>query len=219
MRGQKEERRLAQAYARATARLDGRQWGIVFAVALVVISVCGHVATVWDWLDSWMPEDLQPFLVVVPLVVLFTVGVFNAIWCYADVIIIRKAIRRLRYGDWDFFSFVVLDRPLRSKLVLQEPGVLFLFGHLLRRVGSLDQGNELIKYAVEQKDVLNAIGLDKKPSLSATEEATILAGLEGISRHSLVLRLWDNRRVRYSILAVCIVLVLLFYAMKVSTAG
>ena len=217
MRGGKEEQRLAQAYARATTQIVKRRWGIVVGVT-VAVSACAHVALILDWFDAWMSEDLQPFLVVVPLVVLLTIGIFSAISFYADVIILRIAIRRLRYGDWDFFAFVVLDRPVRSSMVLQEPGILFLFGHLLLRVGNPTEGKQLIDRAMEQKEGLEGIALETRPSLTAAEEECVLEGLNNVFRRRVILRIWDSPVARYALIIAALVLLAVFYTVHILSA-
>lgn len=184
------------------------------AVAVLFIIAAGNLMAVLSgWMDAWLPTQIQAWFVVIPFLVALILGLFWSITFYSDVILLRKAIAKLRYGDWDFFAFVVLDRPVRSSAILQEPGILYLFGHLLRRIGDVQMGEQLINRAVEHKPQLADIPIATKPALSPAEEEVIAAGVSAISAGHILLRIWNNRRLRYGFLALAILLLLLFYAM------
>jgi len=172
------------------------------------------IGTLAGWFEGTVPIDLLAVFIVLPIVLVFVVAVFTAIIFSSDVLLLKEAVRKLRYGDWDFLCHVVLERPVHSKAALSDPGVVFIIGHLFRKLGYQRESQDLISQAVNQSPTLAPIAFSTDDVLSATDEAVLTMGLERMSKARLLLRAWTNPRTRYVVIVIGAMLLLIFYAMQ-----
>lgn len=211
---QRNARRIQDVYSRAqkAARPCGCTSWILGAA--LVFSLATLIGTLAGWFEGIVPIDLLAMFIVLPIVLVFVISVFAAIIFSADVLLLKQAIRKLRFGDWDFLCHVVLGRPVRSKEVLSDPGIVFTIGHLFRKLGYHRESQDLISQAVSQSPDLAQITFSTGDVLSVTDEAVLTKGLERVSKARLFLRVWSNPRTRHTVFVVGAILLLVFYVLQ-----
>jgi len=211
---QTNAKRIQEVYSRTRMAAQPSRYASCLVGLALSISLATLIGMVVGWLEGIFSPLLQAMLIVFPLVALFVAGTLATITLSADVLLLRSAIKKLRYGDWDFLCHVVLERPVRSKEVLSDPAVAFIIGHLLRKLGYQPESQDLIGQAVGQSPSLASINFSSANVLSLADEAALTTGLERISRAKLLLRVWSNPRTRHTVLSVAAILLLIFYAIQ-----
>ena len=176
----------------------------------VILATFTHIFT--GCLDEIISSSLQDLLFGLSVAGLLFSGLFVTIVPTMDVLILRKAAYKMRYGDWDFLYWAVVGRPVLSRKVLSDPGVTFIVGMLFKKLGYQSEAQELLDRAIEKKPALDEISFSIGEVLTENDFKILTAGLEHLSKKKLILRMLLNRTTRNIAIAVGGIILLLYYA-------
>ena len=131
----------------------------------------------------------------------------ETVYTFISVLLLKEAIRKLRYPEWGFLNFVILGRSERSKKVLSNPAVIFIIGHLFKRLGYESESKNLIDKAIKISPALAEITFLADKALSAADEKKLVSDIELIAKSNVAFRIWSNRKARLTFIIIGVVVI------------
>lgn len=131
-----------------------------------------------------------------------------------DVVLFKKAVRKLRYPEWDFLNYVVFERPVRNKKVMSNSAVIYLIGQLLRKQGYELESKLLIDKAIELTPALAPMKFEAGRALSGEEERILIEQIELIVKTNLCYRIWSNPLSRFILIVLATIVICLHYLIQ-----
>lgn len=208
------EKRIRKVYKRMQiAEKSARHASFILyiSVSITFFLVCGNLL---KWFDVFLSFLKSGLLVSGFIVTTFTIWCYQTLVPFIEVILIKEGLKKLRYPEWEYLSFVVLDRPIRSSRLLSDPTVIFIIGHLFRRKGFDVEAKELIDKAVRLYPSLETVTLSKEKTLSAEDENFLDSELDRIVRNGFAYKMWRLPLVRGIVITVGIISIVLHFAVQ-----
>jgi len=172
------------------------------AAIILTVSISGR-------LDSILSPSHSSVLAGLAVAIAIYVWCNETIPSILDVIMLTKAIKKLRYPEWDPLCFIILNRPNRNRRVLTNPAVIFIIGHLFNKLGFEAESKELIEKAKHLSPALSAITFSVGKALTATDEMTLVSGIEQIVKSNIVFRIWVSKKVRYTVIVIGLIFIVM----------